>query len=197
MLLKTKSKKTDNSFQHHLYYPTHWPVTYTPLIAWTVVTYFIDFYFPYFLALVVGIYGGHLMMDSMSCGDGMNWTAPWGRKFINLFSSKTDGYHGTYWENRYRKTIFYKLENIAAIASIALIIVFYYLKPKNELLLILGIMIVVANMIGCLMPLDPEYENEPPEGRYNDYRKIPEYYEKLSEKHKERIRAWQESHPTS
>ncbi|MFX0103633.1 MAG: metal-dependent hydrolase [Candidatus Hodarchaeota archaeon] len=195
--VKNKSKKTDNSFQHHLYYPTHWPITYTPLVAWTIITYFIDFYVPYFLALVVGIYGGHLLFDSISCGDGMNWLAPWGKKFVNLFSSTTDGYHGPYWSTRYRRTIFFKLENIAAIASILLLVIFYCLRPKNEILLILGILVVASNMIGGFMPIEKEYENEPPGGRYNDYRKLPEYQANLSAKQKERIRNWEESHPIS
>lgn len=194
--LKNRTKKTDHTFQHHLYYPTHWPITYTPLVALTVIAYFLDFYFEYFLCAAVGIYGGHFLFDSISCGDGLNWLAPWGRKFVNLWSSKTDGYHGTYWANRYRKTVFFKLENIAAMVSIALMVVFYYIEPIDEILLVIGIIILGTSVIGGFMPLEPEFEKEPPSGRYNDYRKISDYYQRLSKKHKERIRAWQETHQT-
>lgn len=193
-IVKNPGKITGTSFQHHLMYPTHWPVTYTPLIAWTIFAIWFNIIPMYSLAMTLGIYT-HMVFDSVSCGDGINWGAPWGRRFINLFSSTTDGYHGLYWNARFQKTIFFKLGNIAGIGSIILLILFAPSYPED-----LGWYIFAVAGLGfiCIMGLKAvpvEYAKEPPEGRYHDYRRLPEYYEHLSQKMKDRIRAWQETHP--
>nr|MDO8118268.1 hypothetical protein [Candidatus Sigynarchaeota archaeon] len=183
----------DNSFQHHLYYPTHWPVSYVPFVAWVIASYFLSFYFPYFLAMGVGIYT-HLAFDSISCGDGMNWGAPWGRRFVNLFSSKTDGYHGNYWSYRYRRTIFFVFENIAAILSIVLLAWFAWARPGSIGWNIFGMTGLGALIVTGFIPLDRKYGLEPPEGRYHDYRTRSEYWEKLPATHKARVESWKVAH---
>ncbi|NMC06866.1 MAG: hypothetical protein GYA24_16730, partial [Candidatus Lokiarchaeota archaeon] len=105
--------KAGTAFQHHLVYPTHWPVTYVPFIAAVTIAWLAGFYPMHFLAVLMGIYS-HLAVDSIACGDGMNWGAPWGRRFVNLWSSKTDGYHGRFWAARFRATVFFKIQFIAA-----------------------------------------------------------------------------------
>ncbi|MHA1679890.1 MAG: metal-dependent hydrolase [Promethearchaeota archaeon] len=192
-LLKRRAQE-DNSFQHHLYYPTHWPVTYTPLVAMTVVSFIFDWFPSYFLVLTWGIYC-HLIADSVSCGDGMNWGAPWGRRFINLFSKKTDGYHGNYWGVRYRRTVFFKLENVAAVCSIAILAFLMINGSAGYAWYILGIAGLALLIITGFIPIDKEFEREPPGGRYDDYRKIPEYYNRLPEKKKREIKEWSELHP--
>ncbi|MHA1368523.1 MAG: metal-dependent hydrolase [Promethearchaeota archaeon] len=189
-----KAIEDTNTFQHHLYYPTHWPVSYIPILILTIFVFAFNFYPLYFLAITVGVYS-HLIFDSISCGDGMNWGAPWGRRFINLFSEKTDGYHGLYWSARYKKTIFFKIENIAALISIFLLITYIFLRPSGWILYVVGIVGIVGFMISGFKPIDEKYLQEPPGGRYNDYRMIPEFYNKLPEKNKEKIRKWREEHP--
>ncbi len=193
--LTTKSVQSDNSFQHHLYYPTHWPVSYLPLVAWVVVSYFLSFHFPYFLAMLVGIYA-HLTFDSMGCGDGMNWGAPWGRRFVNLFSGKTDGYHGNYWGYRYRKTAFFIVENIAAVACIGLLAWFSTMRPGSAGWYIFAMVGLGVLVLTGFIPIDARYAQEPPGGRYNDYRKIPGYWDNLPRKHKQRVEAWWKDHPS-
>ena len=73
--ITSRGKKSDNRFQHHLYYPTHWPVTYLPVVAWTIIAFTFDIFPLHALAVTVGVYS-HLAADSVSCGDGMNWGAP-------------------------------------------------------------------------------------------------------------------------
>jgi len=184
-----------SSFQHHLMYPTHKPVTYVPLVAWTILAFLLDIIPMQSLAVTMGIYC-HLVFDSISCGDGMNWGAPWGHRFINLFSSATDGYHGMYWNARFRKTVFFKLGNIAAVGSFILLVLIAPIYPGD-----LGWFLFALAGLGFIFvtgfkPVPAEYAAEPPEGRYHDYRRLPDYYEHLPQKMKDRIRAWQETHPT-
>jgi len=93
-----KGNINDQNFQHHLYYPTHWPSTYLPVVIAFLFSLIFDFYPQYFLIAVVGP-GTHLIFDSISCGDGMMWAAAWWKvkrgefgKFTNLDSKMTDGY---------------------------------------------------------------------------------------------------------
>ena len=194
-LLFNRGKKPDtSSFQHHLMYPTHWPVTYTPLLVWTAVAIWLGIFPMHFLAMTVGIYT-HLAFDSMACGDGMNWGAPWGRRFVNLFSSKTDGYHGRYWNARFNKTVLFKLGHVAAIGALVVLVLITPSHPADlgwYIFALAGLGFVMAT---GLIPVPPEYAKEPPEGRYHDYRRLPEYYERLPQKKKDQIRAWHESHP--
>ncbi|MBD3188812.1 hypothetical protein GF325_18430 [Candidatus Bathyarchaeota archaeon] len=191
--LRNKGGKSSNSFQHHLYYPTHWPVTFLPLIILTIIAYLTGFLFPFFLALTWGIYC-HLIFDSISCGDGMNWGAPWGKRFVNLFSSKTDGYHGLYWSARYRRTIFFKLENAAALLSIVILVAFALVTQSGMMWYIIGITGLIVLIITGLTPIEDKYLEEPPGGRYNDYREIREYWEKMPEKKREDVARWRETH---
>jgi hypothetical protein len=185
-------KKADTSFQHHLEYPTHWPVVYLPLVIFMIIAWLVNFYPVQVLALTMGIYS-HLVFDSISCGDGMNWGAPWGRRFINLCSSKTDGYHGLYWAARFKKTVFYKISLITSTISTILLAWFSILHVSDSTWYILAIVMLVAMIVFDLVPVPREFEQEPPEGRYSDYRLKPGYYEKLSASMKERVRAWREA----
>ncbi len=193
-LISFRGKKADNSFQHHLMYPTHWPVTYIPVVVWTAIAFWLGIYPMHFLAMSMGIYL-HLVFDSISCGDGMNWGAPWGRRFINLFSSTTDGYHGRYWNYRFNKTVFFKIGYVAGVASLVVLVLIAPSHPDD-----LGWYIFALAGLGFVMATGlksapAEFAKEPPEGRYHDYRRLPEYYTRLPQKMKDRIRAWQDSHP--
>ncbi|MHA1294597.1 MAG: metal-dependent hydrolase, partial [Promethearchaeota archaeon] len=126
-----KKGEINTEFQHHLYYWTHWPLSYIPCIIIFFLSLTFNFYPIYFLIPVVGIYCGHLIPDSISTGDGVMWgKIPWKKKryarYINLFSNKTDGYHGHYWEARYRTTITFKIGRIASIFSLIILVVFLF-----------------------------------------------------------------------
>src|SRR6056297_1385529 len=54
-ILKGKDPR-DNTFQHHLYFGSHWPITYVPLILITTVSFIFNFYPKMFLVPTVGIY---------------------------------------------------------------------------------------------------------------------------------------------
>jgi len=185
-------KKSGTDFQHHLMYPTHWPVFYLPLVVVTIITWLAGFYPMHFLAITMGAYL-HLVFDSISCGDGMNWGAPWGRKFINLFSSRTDGYHGLYWAARFRTTIFFKIQMVAAAIAIGMLAWFSSIHADDIAWYIIGIGILVVVIISDLLPVPKGYHEEPPEGMYSDYRLKPGYYERLSPAMKERVKAWREA----
>lgn len=109
----------------------------------------------------------------------MMWGHGWNReqfaRYINLFSSKTDGYHGNYWGARYKKTIFYKMENVFAVIVVVLSI--YYLIAIHGLnawdIVVIGFVVILV-ITTALGPAD-KYKKEPPEGRYADYRKNEEY----------------------
>jgi hypothetical protein len=186
-------KKAGTEFQHHLMYPTHWPATYLPLVAVAVITWLAGFYPLHFIAITIGVYS-HLVFDSISCGDGMNWTAPWGRKFVNLFSSKTDGYHGRYWSARFRTTVFFKIQMVAAAITIGVVAGLATVRPNGIFWYGAAIAIEVGVVITDLLPVPREYYQEPPEGRYSDYRLKPGYYERLSPEMKQRVKAWRDTH---
>ncbi|MEX2725893.1 MAG: metal-dependent hydrolase [Candidatus Sigynarchaeum springense] len=186
-------KKSGMEFQHHLMYPTHWPVFYLPLVAISIIAWLAGFYPMHFLAITLGVYS-HLVFDSISCGDGMNWGAPWGRRFINLFSSKTDGYHGLYWAARFRTTIFFKIQMVAAAIAAGLLAWFASMYISDVFLYVAGIAVLVVVAIMDLLPVPKEFKQEPPEGRYYDYRLKPGYYERLSPAMRERVKSWRESH---
>ncbi|MHA1792449.1 MAG: hypothetical protein ACTSVI_07375 [Promethearchaeota archaeon] len=195
---KVKKGKSalENEFQHHLYYPTHWPITYTPLVIITVISWISGCCFSIFFVITMAVYS-HLLFDSISCGDGMNWGAPWGRRFINLFSSRTDGYHGNYWLVRYRKTIFFKLENVLAIFSDVILMILIFIIKVNPTWCVLSIFILISLQVTGFLPVDDKYNEEPPGGRYNDYRKLPGYKEKLSRKKREQLQRWKNTHGIS
>lgn len=201
--LVKKKGKIDTDFQHHLYYWTHWPISYIPFIIVFVISLIFDFYPEYFLIPVVGIYLGHLIPDSISTGDGIMWAKiPWKKhryaRYINICADKTDGYHGRYWDVRYRHTLMFKLGTASVILSLGIITYFfisaiiahypepgisgYYLAP----LIYFGIL-----LYSSLKPLPNAYYQEPPEGRYADYRVNPRYINGLSEKERQKhLKKW-------
>ena len=185
-----KKGKMNTEFQHHLYFWTHWPISYVPLIFVFVISVLFNFYPEYFIIPVIGIYFGHLLLDSIATGDGVMWgKIPWKKKryarYVNLFSRKTDGYHGRYWEARYRKSIFFKLGHLAAITSIIIILVFQIIYTFIDVFYIISIVYLLVSIIIGLRKVPAEFYKEPPKGRYADYRKNPDYINGLSEKNRE------------
>jgi hypothetical protein len=148
---------------------------------------------------VVGIYCGHFVIDTIASGDGIMWGKnPFRRKkytrFFNKYSDKTDGYHGRYWDARYRQTKMAKIGNYAVI--LVLIIIFFHIlnlyqsielstrNPRGSLVgLILFFMVLLY--FGLRNPKEKWLE-EPPEGRYSDYRVNMKYINGLSEKNKKK-----------
>ena len=76
--LKGKDPR-DNTFQHHMYFGSHWPITYTPLLIFLIFSFIFNFYPEIFLMINVGIYM-HLICDSACCGDGMMWGKTYNKK---------------------------------------------------------------------------------------------------------------------
>ncbi len=176
-LLQNKNPN-DMNFQHHLTYWTHWPLAYTPLLLIALISGITSWNTEIFLFLVVGILS-HLLADSACCGDGVMWgKIPWKKTqfapFVNLFSSKTDGYHGGYWVPRWRQTMMYK---VALLESILAIIYLVTLNFINTLSLwsLFGIFLFIITLSISFWPIPSKYSDEPIEGRYADYRKNPMY----------------------
>ncbi len=186
--------KIDTQFQHHLYYWTHWPISYSPLILFFIISLFLNLFPLYFLIPIVGIYCGHLIPDSISTGDGIMWgKIPWKKmrysRYINLWSKLTDGYHGKYWETRYRKTIFFKLGTSAVIFSLIILMINLLIQLiSNEFggFYLTAIIFFLSTSILGFKRFPKEFCKEPPEGRYADYRINPEYINGLSQKNRER-----------
>lgn len=102
------------------------------------------------------------------------WKKEQNLKFINLFSNKTDGYHGNYWLVRYRKTFFLKIEIIAAFLAIILN-VSYIILSYQFIWYLFSIFVILVNLFYRFRKIDSKFLNGPPEGRYTDYRKIIAY----------------------
>ncbi|MHA1146750.1 MAG: hypothetical protein ACTSR8_00730 [Promethearchaeota archaeon] len=199
-LAKNRGKKIDTEFQHHLFYWTHWPISYFPLIIIFIISVILNFYPEYFLAPVVGIYCGHFLFDSLSCGDGIMWgKIPWKKgqyaPYINLLKGKCDGYHGSYWEVRYRKSFIGQIGNFATAASLFIITIHYVLlilqvisptDPAISGYYIMPMIIFIFALSFSSKRIPEEYSKEPPEGRYADYRINPEYINGLSEKNQKK-----------
>lgn len=186
-------------FQHHLYFWTHWPISYTPLLILFIISLIFNFFPEYFLIPVVGIYS-HLIFDSISCGDGIMWgKIPWKKdryaRYVNGFPGEADGYHGVYWEARYRKTFIFKVGTVCSFLSLG--IISYFLISTMITSILAGgigfsgyyVMPIVYFGITLWMGLKKppkEYLKEPPEGRYADYRLNPDYINGLSERNKKK-----------
>ena len=196
-LLKNQgSKKIGTKFQHHLNYWTHWPLSYIPLIPVFIISLIFDFYPEYFLAPIVGIYLGHFLFDSISCGDGIMWgKIPWKKnqygRFINLLKGGCDGYHGVYWEARYKKSLMGKVGFLASGISLIIVVIHYILlilqvisptDPAISGYYIIPILIYIFSLGFRFKKTPTEYLEEPPEGRYADYRVNPSYINGLSTK---------------
>jgi hypothetical protein len=176
-ILKGKNPK-DNTFQHHLYFWTHVPLSYVFLIPIFLIFLVVNWHPEYFLMPIVGIYS-HLLSDSACCGDGMMWGKnPRNNKqfapFFNFFSKQTDGYHGNFWSIRWRRTKMYKIANINGIIIIIFMIWQIILLGFSFSALII-ILYFTCSIIGGAVPVNPKYAQEPENGRYDDYRKNPDY----------------------
>lgn len=187
-ILKKKGK-LNTEFQHHLYYWTHWPQFYIPLNIVFLIGLFLNFYPEYLIIPIVAIYLGHLIPDSISTGDGIMWgKIIWKKnkyaRFINIFAKKTDGYHGNYWEARYRKTFFFKLGHVSAVISFIIILYFQYISETICAFYIITMLYFLISIIFGLKKIPKAFYNEPPEGRYADYRKSRKYINGLSQKNK-------------
>ncbi|MHA1488422.1 MAG: hypothetical protein ACTSRI_02065 [Promethearchaeota archaeon] len=184
-----KNGKMETTFQHHLYYWTHWPMCYIPFIIIFLISLIFNFYPEYFVIPVIGVFFGHFIFDSIATGDGIMWgKIPWQKtryaRFINLFSRKTDGYHGFYWNIRYRKTPFFVLGHFAAVFSTIFIVFFLVISAEINLFYIISIAYFIIAILLGLKKCPKKYHEEPPEGRYADYRKNPKYINGLSERNK-------------
>ncbi len=198
---KKEDRKIGMKFQHHYYFWTHWPLSYSPLIIIFIISLIFNFYPEYFLAPVIGIYVGHFLLDSISCGDGIMWgKIPWKKnqyaRFFNFWPGNCGGYHGVFWKARYRKTLMNRMCNIAVIISTIIISTFYiisvieYFQGKNPP----GMnFYYVAPVIAFILSYfiwnkfnSLDYLKEPPEGRYADYRVNTDYISRLSEKSRRR-----------
>jgi len=197
---KSKGRlKLTMEYQHHLNSLTHFPLIFLPVIIIFIISIIMNFYPLFFLISVVGIYCGHFIIDSIASGDGIMWGKnPFRRKkyarFINKYSDKTDGYHGRYWDARYRQTKIAKIGNYAVLL-VLIIIIFHVLNlylsinlssryPRSSLFgLILFFLIFLY--FGLRNPKE-KWLKEPPEGRYADYRVSMNYINGLSEKNRKK-----------
>ncbi len=197
---KSKGRlKLTMEYQHHLNSLTHFPLIFTPVIIIFVISVIINFYPLYFLILVVGIYCGHFIIDTIASGDGIMWGKnPFRRKkytrFINKYCDKTDGYHGRYWDARYRQTKMAKIGNYAVIL-VLIIIIFHILNsylsnnsssryPRSSLFSLI-LFFLIFLYFGLRNPKE-KWLKEPPEGRYSDYRVNMNYINGLSEKNRKK-----------
>lgn len=193
--------KIDNKFQHHLIYWTHWPLSYIPLVALAIISIILGFYPEYFLMPVIAIYLGHFLFDSISCGDGIMWgKIPWKKdryaRFINVAKGNADGYHGHYWEARYKKTIICKIGNAIVIISIVLLIIFQIITsiehfragdpPGISGYYIVPIIFLIWSFYLGIKDTPEMFLQEPPEGRYADYRTDPNYINGLSRRNQKK-----------
>jgi hypothetical protein len=175
---KIKGGQHDNTFQHHLYFWSHWPIAYLPLVGIFLLSLLFAWYPEFFLILVVGIYS-HLISDSASCGDGMMWgKIPWKKDqfapFINYGSSKTDGYHGGYWTVRWRTTWTYRISRLEGL-GISIWLLILMISTGFSFGYFATILYFLVSIIVNMIPTDSKFLAEPPNGRYDDYRKHPAY----------------------
>ncbi|KKK44029.1 hypothetical protein LCGC14_0708500 [marine sediment metagenome] len=191
--------KLTMEYQHHLSSLTHFPLIFFPIIIVFIISVIINFYPLYFLIPVVGIYCGHFIIDTIASGDGIMWGKnPFSRKkytrFFNKYCDKTDGYHGRYWDARYRQTKIAKVGNYAVIL-VLIIIIFHvwnlYLSnnlssryPRSSLFSLI-IFFLIFLYFGLRRPKE-KWLREPPEGRYADYRVNMNYINGLSEKNRKK-----------
>jgi len=197
--IKLKGKiELNMKFQHHYTSFMHYPLVYVPFIIAFVISLIFDFFPLYFLIPVVGIYIGHFLFDTIACGDGIMWCKnPFKKdryaRFINLCCSKTDGYHGKYWNARYQQTFICKIGNIVVIISVIIIQILEIFEayqknfPNYTSAFYLGpiVFIILMFYLG-IHEISPKWLEEPQEGRYADYRIDPKYINGLSEKNRKK-----------
>jgi hypothetical protein len=189
-------QQLDEDFQHHYFSVAHYPIVYTPVIILFIISLVFDFYPLYFLTPVIGIYFGHFLFDTIACGDGIMWGKnPFNKNryahFINVWYSKTDGYHGFYWEARYRQTLICKIGNIAVIVSAVIMQIFHILEtfrmfpvPTYNVFYLGPLVYFLGLLYFGLQKTPEEFINEPSKGRYADYRVDPKYINGLSQRNK-------------
>lgn len=197
MVIK-KETEIDSRFQHHFYSWAHYPLVYLPFVVIFVLSLIFNFYPIYFLIPVIGIYFGHFIPDTIACGDGVMWLKNPFKKdefspFINVFCVKTDGYHGKFWDARFRQTKAHLIENFIVIISIITIqtlqILYSIQKyPATSVytLYLSCVVYLIGGLILGFKKYSETYTSEPPEGRYEDYRIRPEYIQGLSKKNREK-----------
>jgi hypothetical protein len=173
-----KGGKFDNHFQHHLYFWSHWPIAYLPVVILTLIAFLTHFLFDLMFVAVFGIYM-HLIADTACCGDGMMWgKVPWKKDqfaiFYNFFSSKTDGYHGSYWTARWRTTLMFQIGRIEGIIIIFFLI-WLQIIDGLKLSYLVVIVFFIGNILTSFRSMDVQFLQEPPNGRYDDYRKHKGY----------------------
>ena len=197
---KSKGRlKLTMEYQHHLHSLTHFPIMFSPVIIIFIISVIFNIYPLYFLISVVGIYFGHFFIDSIASGDGIMWGKnPFKKnkyaRFINAYSDKTDGYHGRYWDARYRKTRMYKIGTIALIVVLLIIILhilnlYFTVEPSlrypRSSLYSLILFFIIFLYFGLRNPRE-KWLKEPPEGRYSDYRVNMKYINGLNEENRKK-----------
>jgi hypothetical protein len=196
--LKAKGRlKLTMSYQHHLTSLTHYPIIFSPYILVFIISVILNYNPLFFLIPVVGIYGGHFLFDSLASGDGIMWGKNPFRfrkytPFINKYSDTTDGYHGRYWDARYRKTKLCKIGNLAVFLAIGVIFLHIFnLFLTSDFILahsrsnLPGLIFFFSVMLFFGLKKYPEkWQKEPSEGRYSDYRVNKKYINGLSEENR-------------
>ena len=99
--------KFNPGINHHLW-PSHWPITYTPLLLalliWPNTT---------LLLMTFGIYS-HLILDTIACSWGIMWFYPFSKHWYNYFSLKFKGINdGLLWRRKWNTTTFHLVEMIS------------------------------------------------------------------------------------
>ena len=195
--IKSKGRlKLNMKYQHHLNSLSHFPIIFSPVIIIFIICLITNFYPLYSLISVIGIYCGHFLFDTIASGDGIMWGKnPFKRnkyaRFINKYCSKTDGYHGRYWDARYRQTKICRIGNYAVI--IACIIISFHIilylpidlssRGVRSPLFSLILFFLIFLYFGLRKPKEKWLE-EPTEGRYSDYRVNMKYINGLSKKNR-------------
>jgi len=110
-----KNGNTNEVPQHHNWF-THWPITYVPLIIALIL-------YPHLKLFLItfGIYA-HIMLDMVFSGDGIMFFYPFSKKYYNFLSEKTKNRHGPDWFSAYRKLPIYKIDIIAFVLLVAMLI---------------------------------------------------------------------------
>ena len=191
--------KLDTEFQHHYNSIAHYPLLYIPIIILSIINIAMGSNPLTSVIPVIGIYFGHFLFDTIACGDGIMWGKnPFSRKkyarFINIYCNKTDGYHGKYWGARYRTTRISKIGNLAVLFCVILFLIFQYsnITPINPVYASYSprnsyhnsIMLLLLMLFLGLKFTSKKWRQEPPEGRYSDYRIKEKYINGLSEKNR-------------
>lgn len=97
-------------FKHHGL-PTHYPITYSPLILLAI-------FLPniYTLSMVTSVYL-HLLVDSFYTSDGIKWLYPFRKTYYRFCSEVTKEAHGIFWQHKYTRTPLYKIEFVLLVVG--------------------------------------------------------------------------------